>query len=85
MDWALESYKLAGLIKSSTRTRKLEFRGHGAHAKHVILRSPDLIGTTKDLRSSSGTFTGWPFKETAGILSAPKERGPQNDTGQADT
>jgi hypothetical protein len=25
----------------------------------------------KDLRSSQGTFTGWPFKETAGILRPP--------------
>ena len=82
MDWALESYKLAGLIKSSTRTRKLEFRGHGAHAKLVILKGPDLIGTTKDLRSPSGTFTGWPFKETAGILSAPKNGGRRMTRGR---
>ena len=47
MDWALESYKLAGLIKSSTRTRKLEFRGHGAHAKHVIL-SIDSLSAAHD-------------------------------------
>ena len=44
MDLTDESYKLAGLINSSTRTRKLEFRGHGAHAKHVILRSPAYAG-----------------------------------------
>jgi hypothetical protein len=42
-------------------------------------RSPDPIGTTKDLRSSQGTFirqlTDWPFKETAGILRPPKNGG----------
>jgi hypothetical protein len=27
-------------------------RTRGAQHRHVILRSPDLIGTTKDLRSS---------------------------------
>ena len=53
-----------------------------AHPRHVILRSPDLIGTTKHLRSSQGTFirqlTTGRSRKLQGFF-GPQRTGPQND------
>ena len=89
MDLALESYKLAGLIKSSTRTRKLEFRGHGAHAKHVILRSPPFLladdeGSPQFVGNVHPSADGLAVQRNCGDSSSVSRR-TQNDTGQADT
>ena len=55
----------------------------GGRHKLVILRSPDLIGTTKESLQLAGNV-GCPIIErNCRDSSAPKERGPQNDRGAA--